>query len=86
MDQAMMIEMVGYIGSGLVLVSMLMSDMTKLRLINSIGSSIFVIYALIIHSYPTAFMNGCLVVINVISLINFRKLKKGKRNYEPDNV
>ncbi len=61
-----LIEAFGYLGSFLVLVSMLMTSVMKLRIINTIGSTIFTIYALIIHSYPTAFMNFCLILINLI--------------------
>ena len=45
-----MIEMLGYLGSALVVASMLMSSVVKLRVINTIGSGIFAVYALIIHS------------------------------------
>ncbi len=59
------IEIIGYIGSFLVLISFLMTSVYRLRIVNSIGSLIFMIYALIIKSYPTAVMNFCLVLINV---------------------
>lgn len=58
-------ETVGYIGSALVLVSLLMSSIMKLRIINAVGSFIFCIYAFKIHSIPTAVMNICLVGINI---------------------
>ena len=60
-----LIELVGYLGSFLVLVSFLMTSVYKLRIVNTIGSVIFAVYALIIHSYPTALMNVCLVLINL---------------------
>ena len=59
------IELFGYLGSLLVLVSFLMTSVYKLRVVNTVGSVIFMTYALIIHSYPTAFMNFALVVINI---------------------
>jgi len=65
MNPKMIIEMVGYLGSALVLVSFLMTSVFKLRVVNTVGSVIFAIYALIIHSYPTAIMNACLVAINI---------------------
>ena len=55
------IEIVGYAGSALVLVSFLMTSVFKLRVVNTVGSIIFAIYALIIRSYPTAVMNIALV-------------------------
>ena len=75
----MLIEMVGYLGSILVVVSMLMSSVIKLRVINTIGSGIFALYALIIHSYPTALMNVCLVTINIYNLV---KLGRKDQSYD----
>ncbi len=74
-----MIEMIGYLGSILVVVSMLMSSVVRLRVINTIGSGIFAAYALMIHSYPTALMNACLVGINVYNLV---RLRQGDRSYD----
>ncbi|MBR2528655.1 MAG: YgjV family protein [Blautia sp.] len=75
-DAKMIIEMVGYAGSLLVVVSMLMTSVKRLRIVNSIGSVIFMIYALIIKSYPTALMNFCLVSINVYQLIQLSKTER----------
>lgn len=74
-----MIELIGYLGSALVVLSMLMSSVVKLRVINTIGSGIFAAYALMIHSYPTALMNFCLVGINIWNLI---KLRQKDQRYE----
>ena len=79
METSTIIEMTGYLGSILVVVSMLMSSVIKLRVINMIGSGIFAVYALIIHSYPTAFMNFCLVAINISNLV---KLSKKEQSYD----
>lgn len=78
MDKAFIIEMVGYLGSFLVLVSMLMSSVKRLRIVNTVGCVIFSAYALIIHSYPTAIMNICLIFINAINLY---KLWKESKSY-----
>lgn len=79
MSTSMMIEMIGYLGSVLVVVAMLMPSLVKLRVINSIGAGIFAIYALIIQSYPTALMNFCLVTINVYNLV---KLSRTEKHYD----
>lgn len=78
-DVKVLIELFGYLGSILVLVSMMMSSILKMRIINGTGSAIFATYALIIHSYPTALMNFCLVIINVYNLY---KLMKKDVQYE----
>ena len=76
MTKEMIIEAVGYLGSFLVLVSFLMTSVVKLRIVNTIGSLIFMIYALIIKSYPTAVMNACLVLINLRFLWKSRQTEK----------
>ena len=73
MDIHMIVELVGYLGSILVVVSVLMTSMVKLRIVNSIGASIFTVYALIIQSYPTALMNFSLVVNNLYYLTRMKK-------------
>lgn len=79
MNTATLIELGGYLGSTLVVVSMLMSSVVKLRVINTIGSIISATYALIIHSYPLALMNICLIIINCY---NLAKLLKSKQQYD----
>ena len=75
----MLIECIGYLGSVLVVVSMLMSSVVKLRVINTVGSCISGTYALVIHSYPLALMNLCLIVIN---FYNLAKLLKSEQHYD----
>ncbi len=76
MDTKMIIEIIGYIGSALVLVSMLMTSVVRLRIINLTGSIIFAGYALAIRSYPTAVMNIALAGVNIYHLIKiFREQK-----------
>lgn len=72
MNGKVLIEAFGYLGSALVVVSMLMSSVVRLRVINLTGSLIFAIYALIIKSYPTALMNVFLVSINIYHLMRLR--------------
>lgn len=76
MTTQMWIETIGYIGSGIVLISFLMTSVYKLRVVNTVGSIIFTIYALIIHSYPTAVMNLCLALINIRFLWKMRHTGK----------
>ena len=73
MDGKMMIEIFGYIGSALVVVSMLMSSIVKLRIINTVGSVISGIYAVICGAIPLAVMNICLITINIYGLVKLLK-------------
>lgn len=78
MDMQLFLELMGYLSSVIVLVSFLMSSVVKLRIINSIGCIVFVIYAILIKSYPTAFLNACLIGVNIYYLI---KLTKSDKHY-----
>ena len=79
MDPKVLLELYGYLGSCLVVVSMLMASVVKLRVINTVGSIISGSYALIIGSFPLALMNICLIIINVYNLY---KLLKTKQQFE----
>lgn len=70
------IELIGYLGSILVLVSMLMSSVIKLRIINTIGSIIFTFYAFAIQTYPTAILNVILVGVNIYNIVKLLKFTK----------
>lgn len=83
MDGKFILELIGYVGSLLVIISMLMTSVVKLRIINTIGSVIFCGYAICIHSYPTAAMQVCLILINII---NLHKLTNTKKEYTAVNT
>ena len=76
MNTAMLIEIFGYIGTILVVVSMLMSSMVKLRIVSTVGSTVSGIYAMISGALPLALMNVVIVIINVYNLIKISKEKK----------
>ena len=78
MNSRFIIEGIGYLGSILVVVSMLMTSVKKLRIVNTTGCIIFTVYALIIHSYPAALMNFCIILINIYQLI---RLGRQEENY-----
>ena len=63
------LEIFGYIGTALVVISMLMTSLNKLRIVNICGSIISLIYSLLVKAYPIAIMNLCLILINTSHLI-----------------
>ncbi|AEE15932.1 hypothetical protein [Treponema brennaborense] len=62
------IEILGYVSSFLVLISLSMKSLVKLRFLNALGSLFFALFGLVSRSYPTAFMNVCIVVIDIMYL------------------
>lgn len=63
-----MVEWIGYLASFIVLVSLLMSSIKKLRFINLAGSLIFAVYGFLITAYPVMIMNAGIVLINLYYL------------------
>ncbi len=62
-------ELVGYAGSLLVAVSLMMKSIVRLRVINLLGALIFVSYGLLIRAYPVALMNTMIVGIDLYYLL-----------------
>lgn len=65
------LEIFGYIGTILIIISMMMASLIKLRIVNICGSVISAIYSLIIGAYPIVLMNFCLIIINLFHLIKY---------------
>lgn len=63
-------EIIGYIGSILVLLSFLMKDIKKLRIGSIIGSSTFIVYGILLDfAIPIILTNACIVLINLYHLV-----------------
>lgn len=69
------IEWIGYLASILIVISLTMTDIIQLRMINSIGCVCFVIYGLSVGAYPVAISNLAIILINIYNLY---KLKSNK--------
>ena len=72
-------EWLGLVASAIILVSFLMTNQIKTRLINMVGCIAFVIYGLILPSYSTAIMNGGVFIVHVVFLTkHFLSVRKEK--------
>ena len=61
-------EIIGWIGSGIVVISMLQQRITRLRLVNLIGCIVSVVYSVAIGAWPLAGLNAALSVIQIYHL------------------
>ncbi len=61
-------EMLGYLASAFVVISLLTSNIKYLRYLNMVGCILFVIYGILISAYPVAIMNAIAFVINIYHL------------------
>lgn len=84
MKDPLIFEIIGYVGSAFVLASFLMASVVRLRIINSVGCIVSVVYGLLIHAYPTVIMNAALLLINIFFLIRMSKQKSA--DYHADRV
>jgi hypothetical protein len=70
-----LLEWIGYLASVLVLISLLMSSIVKLRWINLAGSAVFSFYGFSIGALPVGIMNLVIVAINIYYLIKMYSAK-----------
>jgi hypothetical protein len=70
-----LVEVIGYAGSALVILSLLQKSILRLRTIGLAASSTFLVYSVSIGAYPIAVVN---VVAAVIHLYYLRKLLRRK--------
>lgn len=68
MDTQFIYELIGYLASALVAISLMMSKIVKLRIVNMLGAITFTVYGLLINSYPVAGVNAFIVFVNVYYL------------------
>ncbi len=68
-------ELIGYIATLIVAVSLMMRRIRQLRIYNLTGSALFSLYGILIGAWPVAVLNGFIVFINLYEL-----LKIGRRD------
>ena len=69
------IEWVGYSASLFIVISLTMTSIVKLRIINSIGCLLFVIYGLNVKAY-LVISNALIIMINIYNLYMLFKSKR----------
>lgn len=59
------VELVGYLASALVVASLAMTSVVRLRLISLIGSLVFVVYGALLVSMPIVITNAAVALLNI---------------------
>jgi hypothetical protein len=62
------VELIGYVASALIVLSLLMASLLRLRVINLVGAIVFTLYGVLIGSIPVVLTNGAIVLIDVYYL------------------
>lgn len=68
MNSDFIVELIGYVGSAFVVVSLTRTSILKLRLFGLAGAAFFVVYSVIIEAYPIAVVNIVIVGIHLYFL------------------
>lgn len=70
------LDLFGYLSSFVILVSLTMNSIIKLRWINLVGAALFTIYGVMLKSVPTAFLNFGIVIIDIYYLFKLYSKKE----------
>lgn len=73
MSSQLLYELLGYLASLLIAISLLMRFVFRLRLINLVGAVCFFVYGLLIAAYPIAAVNAVIIGINLYYLREMRQ-------------
>lgn len=59
-------EIMAYVASIIVLISFIVKDVILLRLLNTIGCMLFIIYSSYHERFPLVFLNFMVIVVNLV--------------------
>lgn len=71
-------EIIGYTGTALILLSMMMTSVARLRILNMSGSAFSMVYAALCGTWPVFLLNVCMIAVNLFQLIRLKKKKEEK--------
>ncbi|MBD0401075.1 YgjV family protein [Flammeovirga sp. EKP202] len=66
-------EYVGYLASLLLMISFSLKNVKLLRMVNSVGCIVFVVYGIMLSAWPIVITNGFIATINIFYLIKDKK-------------
>jgi len=64
-------DVIGYMGTVLVILSFLSQSIVKLRALNAVGALLVTIYAIYNRAWPVALLDGFIMIINVFQLFRY---------------
>lgn len=69
----MYVEILGYVASLLIICSLAMTSVVKLRIISLVGSLAYVLYGFMVPAYPVVVANAIIAGLNIYYLIGFAR-------------
>ena len=74
MTREFVYELIGYVGSALVITALLMTSLRRLRMVSFTGAVVFTIYASLIGAVPLIVVNVSIMIINGFSLYRMSRV------------
>ena len=71
------VEYIGFLATAFILLSFVL-DGIQLRIINSIGAGLWLLYGIMIGGYSIIFLNICVILIHIFKLCKLKTLPKKK--------
>ena len=68
-------QFVGYAGSVLIALSLMMKNIFKLRKVNLIGATTFAVYGFLVHAYPVLLLNSFIALVDIYYLAQMYRRK-----------
>jgi len=68
-----LVDIIGYAAMIALMISFTVKDIKKLRIINTIGCILFVIYGFMINSWPIIITNAFIASVNLYYLLKSKK-------------
>ncbi len=75
MSRGLVYELIGYMGSALVVTALLMTSLRRLRMVSFVGALVFTTYAILIGAVPLIVVNVSIMIINASSLYRMSRVK-----------
>ncbi len=72
-----MVEVIGYVASALIVASLAMTSVLRLRTISLLGSIAYVIYGVLLSAWPIVIANGIIACLNIWNIYRELTSKKG---------
>lgn len=66
-------EILGTVASLIIVSSFISKDIKVIRILNTVGSIMCLIYGILIHSFSNVFLNSLMILIQIYHLIKLRK-------------
>ena len=76
------LEIIGWVGSAILVWSLMQTQIIRLRLFNLVGCIILIGYNAALEVWPMAGLNTALLVINVVNLVRLRADRQSGNEYE----